>query len=124
MGDAILVQQVTSGGEPTISSWAYSTISRGKPLNIGIHDLVIGMVGGGSTTSAWFVAPFLIWLDESPTICTGNTGLYVSAGSYSLTVSYAQNQFPASSMWYSTAGSLGISQNLTYGFVFYVTIDF
>lgn len=123
MGDAILVQQVTSGGEPTIGSWKYSTFS-GSSINIGTHDLVIGMVGGGSTNRAWNVEPFLIRPGESPTLCAGNTGLYALAGSYSLSVTYEQTRFPAGNVQYTSSGVLKMMQGLNYGFIFYMTIDF
>lgn len=131
MGDAILVQQVTSGGEPTISSWKYYNLGTGYTISVGSHDRVIGLIGyidNGSIT--YYISMFQIAQNGTATaqlFSSTHASLcaYVN-GSY-LGVTDNQNTAFASLTYRN--GTLTITQQtrpqLKYvGRAYYCTIDF
>lgn len=132
MGDAILVQQVTSGGsEPTISNWQYCNLGTGYTISVGSHDRVIGLIGysdGGSTQ--YFISVFQIAQNGTAEAqfysgTSKSLALYLN-GSYLGVMDNPNAVF--ASMTYRN-GTLTITQQsrpqLKYaGKAFYCTVDF
>ena len=130
MGDAILVQQVTSGGsEPTISSWQYYNLGTGYTISVGSHDRVIGLIGyGDGGPIQYFISVFQIAQNGTAELFSGtNKSLCVYLNSSYLGVMDNPNAAFAS-MTYCN-GTLTITQQsrlqLKYvGRAFYCTVDF
>ena len=128
MGDAILVQQVTSGGsEQTISSWKFYQLGSGNTISVGSHDRIIGLIGYGDNGPInYYVTVFQIAQNGSAELCDGsNKSLYLYFdGSYLGVSKIASTAFV--SLQYSN-GTLTITQQsrVKYaGMAFYCTVDF
>ena len=132
MGDAILVQQVTSGGsEPTISSWKYYYLGTGNTISVGSHDRIIGLIGYGDGGSIqYFISLFQIAQNGTAEaqIYTGTSkslAIYLNGSQ----IGIMDNPNAAfASMTYRN-GTLTITQNskirLKYvGKAYYCTVDF